>query len=75
MPGSDWTSRLRRTREGGRRMKRLLMALSAVLALVLIGATFALGGGGGFGLGRRSRRQARFARRRQAVPPANHDHP
>jgi uncharacterized membrane protein YkoI len=28
-------------------MKRLLMALSAVLALVLVGATFALAGGGG----------------------------
>ena len=27
-------------------MKRLLMALSAVLALVLVGATFALAGGG-----------------------------
>jgi uncharacterized membrane protein YkoI len=28
-------------------MKRLLMAISAVLALVLVGATFALAGGGG----------------------------
>jgi len=28
-------------------MKRLLMAFSAVLALVLVGATFALAGGGG----------------------------
>ena len=55
-------------------MKKKLVALAVVAALMLVGATLAFGGARPPDLRRRRVRQARLARRRQRAPAAGVDH-